>query len=173
MADDLDDFLKQAAKRRQQRQQQKANRPTMPPAEPRNAAPPRLKPEVVPTAEISEQPRAFTPTLAGSLSSGLPSSTVSSGVDQADERMTSHLKQVFQHEIGNLRQSDSQTPSKKKSKKKEGRFEEPRLTETPAASMEAQLTAKVSANSLAAQLRDPQSLRMAIIAHEIMKRPWQ
>jgi hypothetical protein len=86
-------------------------------------------------------------------------------LEQTDERLQAHVQQVFQHELSSLRQTENKP--KKKQKK------EQQLTETPATVVEAQPTAKVSSASLAAQLRDPQSLRMAIIAHEIMKRPWQ
>jgi hypothetical protein len=47
------------------------------------------------------------------------------------------------------------------------------LTETPATQVEPQKTAMVSSASMIHQLRDPQTMRMAIIAHEILKRPWQ
>ena len=176
MADDLDDFLKQAALRRQQRQQQRTNSPPVvkPAPEPTRSAsstrsmpPPRLQQQdPIPNAKVVDDSKPYTPTV-GNLSSSLPSTSLESGVDQANERMQSHLKQVFQHEIGSLRQSEPRSPSKKKANK------EQRLQETPATQAELQPTAKVSSASLVAQLRDPQSLRMAIIAHEIMKRPWQ
>ena len=173
MADDLDDFLKQAAQRRQQRQQQRSNRPPVVQPEPqpvRQAPTPRLQQQdPVPTATVVEYSMPYQPTV-GNLSTSLPSASLPSAsresdVEQADDRMRDHVQQVFQHEISSLRQSD--TKPKKKQKK------EQQLKETPATVVEAQPTAKVSSASLAAQLRDPQSLRMAIIAHEIMKRPWQ
>jgi len=167
MADDLDDFLKQAAQRRQQRQQQKSNRATVaqPLPEQARSSPPRLQQQdPMPSARVVDS-KPYAPTV-GNLSSSLPSFSHGTSIDQADERMQAHVQQVFQHEISSLRQSDPK-PSKKKQKK------EQRLQETPATPVEAQQAAKVSSASLAAQLRDPQSLRMAIIAHEIMKRPWQ
>ncbi len=171
MADDLDDFLKQAALRRQQRQQQRTNSPSAqtnaPP--PTRATPPtpRLQPqEPVPAAQVVEYSKPYEPTV-GNLSSSLPSASIPGSVGQADERMQTHLKDVFKHEIGNIRTSETKPTSKKKNKK------EQRLQETPAAPAEVQPSAKVSSAFLVAQLRDPQSLRMAIIAHEIMKRPWQ
>ncbi len=182
MADDLDDFLKQAALRRQQRQQQRGNRepavkskqPPQSQSSPRSE-PPRLQQQQDPNAVAPvlepTQPyptsQPYQPTL-GNLSRGLPSASPSDGVDQADERMQSHIKEAFHHEIGSLRPVESKPSNKRKGKK-----EPQRLQETPATPAEAQPTAKVSSASLAAQLRDPQSLRMAIIAHEIMKRPWQ
>lgn len=168
MADDLDDFLKQAAQRRQQRQQQKSNRaPVVQPLpEQARSSPPRLQQQdPMPSAQVVDS-KPYVPTV-GNLSSSLPSASRSTSIDQADERMQAHVQQVFQNELSSLRQLDPKPSSKKKQKK------EQRLQETPATPVEAQPTAKVSSASLAAQLRDPQSLRMAIIAHEIMKRPWQ
>jgi hypothetical protein len=168
MADELDDFLKQAAQRRQQRQQQRSNRPPVVQPEPqpvRQAPTPRLQQQdPVPVAPVVEYQKPYEPTV-GNLSTSLPSATRESDVEQADDRMRAHVQQVFQHELSSLRQSETKT--KKKQKK------EQQLKETPATVTESQPTAKVSSASLAAQLRDPQSLRMAIIAHEIMKRPWQ
>lgn len=168
MADDLDDFLKQAAQRRQQRQQQRSNRPPVvqPEQQPVRPTPtPRLQQQdPAPAAPVVDYQKPYEPTV-GNLSTSLPSATRESDVEQADDRMRAHVQQVFQHELSSLRQAE--TKPKKKQKK------EQQLKETPAVPAEAQPTAKVSSASLAAQLRDPQSLRMAIIAHEIMKRPWQ
>ena len=170
MADDLDDFLKQAAQRRQQRQQQRTNRPPIvqPAPEPTRSPPtPRLQQtEPMPTARVVEDSKPYQATV-GNLSSSLPSASLSGSVGQTGERLQSHIQQVFQHEISSLRQSEPKSPAKKKAKK------EQRLQETPATPAEVQPTSKVSSASLVAQFRDPQSLRMAIIAHEIMKRPWQ
>jgi len=173
MADELDEFLKQAALRRQQRQQQRGNREPAAQSKPQTNAPPPPPPprmlsqqEPIPAAQVVEKTKPYQPTI-GKLASSLPSADLAGGVDQADERMQSHLKEAFQREIGHLRPSESKATNKKKGKKDQ------RLQETPATAAEIQPTAKVSAASLVAQLRDPQSLRMAIIAHEIMKRPWQ
>ncbi len=168
MADDLEEFLKQAALRRQQRQQQRGNREPVAPPKPQASSPqtPRLvQQESIPAAQLVDEKKPYQPTVIN-LSSSLPSATLAGGVDQADERMQAHLKEAFQHELGSLRPSETKV-TKKKAKK------EQRLLETPATPPEVQPTAKVSSASLIAQLRDPQSLRMAIIAHEIMKRPWQ
>ncbi len=166
MADDLDDFLKQAAQRRQQRQQQRSNRPPVVQPEPVRQTPtPRLQQQdPIPVAPVVEYAKPYEPTV-GNLSTSLPSASRKNDLEQTDERLQAHVEQVFQHELSSLRQTESKP--KKKQKK------EQQLKETPATAVEAQPTAKVSSASLAAQLRDPQSLRMAIIAHEIMKRPWQ
>ena len=87
---------------------------------------------------------------------------------QTDQRLQAQVQQALQQEISSIRQSENKP---KKKQKKEQQLQQ--LQETPATAAEPKPTAKVSSVSLAAQLRDPQSLRMAIIAHEIMKRPWQ
>jgi hypothetical protein len=171
MADELDDFLKQAAMRRQQRQQQRqqtSNRPAAPSAPPTIAPvirnePPRLKPEPlrndnVPNAQVVDYTAPYIPTV-GSLSTSLPSASRP------------------EYELGTLSNAESKPKQKQKQKKPAEREREKEktssLAETPATAAEPQPTAKVSAASLVQQLRDPQTLRMAIIAHEIMKRPWQ
>ena len=157
MADDLDDFLKQAALRRQQRQQQK--RPVAKPAPPPIKEPPRLRPEMprlqpeLPTAQAADCSLPYQPTI-GNLSTNLPSGNLSRGIRQADE-------------LSQIRTTNSVTAAGKK------RDTSSSLSETPAAAAEPQQSAKVSSVSMIKQLRDPQTLRMAIIAHEIMKRPWQ
>lgn len=169
MADDLDDFLKQAALRRQQRQQK---RPVAKPAPPPINEPPRRRPEIPrlqpesPSAQAGDYSAPYQPTV-GNLSTNLPSGNSSRGIRQTDERMDSHVKQVFQHELSQIRTTNSATAAGKK------RDQPSSLLETPAAAAEPQPTAKVSSVSMIKQLRDPQTLRMAIIAHEIMKRPWQ
>lgn len=157
MADDLDDFLKQAALRRQQRQQQK--RPVATPAPPPIKEPPRLRPEIprlqpeLPTAQVVDYSTPYQPTV-GNLSTNLPSGNLSRGIRQTDE-------------LSQIRTTNSMTAAGKK------RDQSSSLSETPAAAAEPQQSAKVSSVSMIKQLRDPQTLRMAIIAHEIMKRPWQ
>jgi len=174
MADDLDDFLKQAALRRQQRQQNRPARPSAqkPSSQQTSVEPPRLRPESqtlqpsIPT-ENDRFSSPYQPTV-GNLSTNLPSGNVSRNVDEADERMAAHIKHAFQSDIGKLRSTSNVTPGANLK-----RDQPSTLTETPATVAEPQPSAKVSAVSMARQLRDPQTLRMAIIAHEIMKRPWQ
>jgi len=171
MADDLDDFLKQAAQRRQQRQQQRSNRPPVVQPEPqpvRQTPTPRLQQQdPVPEAPVVEYLKPYEPTV-GNLSTSLPSANRRNDMGQTDQRLQAQVQQALQQEISSIRQSENKP---KKKQKKEQQLQQ--LQETPATAAEPQSTAKVSSVSLAAQLRDPQSLRMAIIAHEIMKRPWQ
>ncbi len=173
MADDLDDFLKQAALRRQQRQQK---RPVAKPAPPPIIEPPLRRPEIPrlqpesPSDQAGDYSAPYQATmgnLSTNLPSALPSANSSRGIRQSDERMESHANQVFQHELSQIRTTNSVIAAGKK------RDQPSSLLETPAAAAEPQPSAKVSSVSMIKQLRDPQTLRMAIIAHEIMKRPWQ
>ena len=73
-------------------------------------------------------------------------------VDQSDDRMESHLHQVFEHKLGQLG------------------------TETAAAADsilddDGPKQVPTSAGSLSEMLRNPQSLRNAIVAREILSRP--
>jgi hypothetical protein len=169
MADDLDDFLKQAALRRQQRQQKKGNKaPSPAPPAQRTPEPPRLTPEqprLQPSLPSSIPDSFSTPYQAtsGSLSTGLPSSAPPSSLEQGGDRVGNNRKPNFQNEISKIRASESKRNSSAPSV----------LTETPATQVEPQKTAMVSSASMIHQLRDPQTMRMAIIAHEILKRPWQ
>lgn len=169
MADDLDDFLKQAALRRQQRQQKKSgNTPKSTPQAKRSAEPPRLEPEkprLQPNLPASLPDSFSSPYQAtsGNLSRGLPSTNAPSSLEQGGDRVGSSLKPSFQNEISKLRPSEPNRNSSAPNM----------LTETPATLAEPQKTAMVSSASMIHQLRDPQTMRMAIIAHEILKRPWQ
>jgi hypothetical protein len=166
MADDLDDFLKQAALRRQQRQQQKGNRapvaqPVQQPAPPPPPTPRLQQQDPIASARVTDS-KPYEASV-GNLSSSLPSE-LNTTLRRSDDRFESPVQQDTQRDISSLRQSEKKA-SKKKQPKQER--QERQLVETPATS------AKVSSLSLIAQLRDPQSLRMAIIAHEILKRPWE
>ncbi|MEQ1827341.1 MAG: hypothetical protein ABL921_15395 [Pirellula sp.] len=168
MADDLEDFLKQAAQRRAQKQQNKANRPPVAKPSPTPSVlrptPPSLSTSI-PTAEVVEN-TPYKPSI-GSLTQSLPAGQVSQNVDDADERMASHLSNVFEHEISHLRAASNKTQAKRPQDRPAT------LSESPSKPPETKSTVNSSNASLIKQLRDPQSLRMSIIAHEILKRPWQ
>lgn len=169
MADDLDDFLKQAALRRQQRQQKKGSKaPSPAQSAQRTPEPPRLaseQPRWQPSLPSSIPDSFSTPYQAtsGNLSTGLPSSAPPSSLEQGGDRVGNNRKPNFQNEISKIRASESKMKSTAPNV----------LTETPATQVEPQKTAMVSSASMIHQLRDPQTMRMAIIAHEILKRPWQ
>lgn len=173
MADDLDDFLKQAALRRQQRQQQQPQRPartplTSPP--PLNQQPSPTQPVIrpmtpeVPLAKVVDEP-SIRPTV-GTLQPSIQSRHVEPAVSDADNRLNAHLKEVFQHELGSLKPAES--------KKTKGKQNATKKTEEAAAvvSVSRESASGVSSKQLVEQLRNPETLRLAIIAHEIMKRPW-
>ncbi len=106
---DLEKFLQQAAERMKERmreQQQAAPRPAQRPKPVRQAerAAPRYEEPEVMDAELVDSPP---PRPARMRSEGLSQidkrkSQVSDGVDQADERMSEHVHQVFDHSLGQL-----------------------------------------------------------------------
>lgn len=173
MADDLDDFLKQAALRRQQRQQQQPQRPARPPLsspptanQPTRPPQPPVRPMTpeVPLAKVVDEPN-IRPTV-GTLQPSIQSRHVEPAVSDADDRLNSHLKEVFQHELGSLKSTEAKKPK--------GKANTPKKTEESAAvvSVSRESASGISSKQLVEQLRNPETLRLAIIAHEIMKRPW-
>ena len=174
MADDLDDFLKQAALRRQQRQQAKGGKPaSAPPPQlqqqpPRQPAKARIEPDIpnlktsIPSSETDSYSTPYKPTI-GNLSAGLPSSSLPSSLEQGGDRVNTTIKPSFQNEISKIRVAEAS----------KGNNSTRVLKETPATIVEPQQSSMVSSASMIHQLRDPQTMRMAIIAHEILKRPWQ
>jgi hypothetical protein len=177
MADDLDDFLKQAAARRQQRQQKKENRAPLPtpPISPAASAPVRtLEPErpsfanSLPTAEkprFEPQIGSLEPTVASTIGSTSNTPLASSSLSDG-----STLGEGYQREISKIRSSEQQ--NKKKNKQGHQSLSQSQAVEVDA--RETQQPAGVTEKrSLAQQLRDPNSLRMAILAQEILKRPWE
>jgi hypothetical protein len=181
MSDNLDDFLRQAAERRAKRQQQKnsgagqessnapTGRPVPPPTPPaRPAQPPtsrprqsspstntKPKPQVV-VADAVPQVVADTRSNVGNLQASLASRHVESNLEYADERMESHLKQSFNNDIRSaqgvrtLQQSEPAAGSTGKRPDQD----------------------LITSGDLKSQLRNPQTLRLAILAQEILKRPY-
>lgn len=187
MSDNLDDFLRQAAERRAKRQQQKSSRPVQenPNASagnPRPSAPPsrNVPPPTRPAQPPASQPRQSFPSPntkpktqvvvadavaeavadgrsnVGNLQPSLASRHVESNLEYADERMEDHLKQAFNSEIRSaqgvrtLRQSEPAPGST-------GIRPDQNL---------------ITSGDLKSQLRNPQTLRLAILAQEILKRPY-
>jgi hypothetical protein len=75
-------------------------------------------------------------------------------VDQADEAMQEHLHAVFDHQIGSLR-----------------RREGGQLQQTESEPAPQRYQSAVAATDLISLLRDPQSVRHAIVLNEILSRP--
>jgi hypothetical protein len=182
MSDELDDFLRQAAMRRQQRQQEKAKKentipapkPTPSPlrpaptkaALPNSAArpPAPLQRPSVPVAEVVE----LRPTLSD-FESTIANRHVQSDLSQADERMAEHVKSAMGSDLASPR---PQWNDSRKNKQSSGRDSNEKFSATaPEGAIQSQ--AKVSSQDIKSQLRDPQTMRMAIIAHEILRRPYQ
>ncbi|MCU0707520.1 MAG: hypothetical protein MUF23_04455 [Pirellula sp.] len=189
MSDDLDDFLRQAAERRAKRQQQKGGKPPQPASSPKPPAPtppPPLSPPLrqqQPQQPLSQQPQPRQqqpkpkerrpPTIAetvtdvrptvGRLEPSLANRHVESDLEYADERMEEHLLEAFGSDL---------QPDRFPSKRKGGTAESRENVSATAPVGAKQLEAMVSVGDLKRQLRDPQTLRLAIIAHEILRRPY-
>jgi hypothetical protein len=179
MADDLDDFLKQAAQRRKQRQQSKAERPPI-----ESAPPPVLSPapSSVPTLSRSDDAysRPNAPQSANRLEPVIDlSQTIETAQVAQDNRLPSQMR--------------DQPASKPKKQKKGGQkpslstqtsfpqssFGSSSLAPSESTTANAAVVSTtnnpqmISSGNIAEQLRNPQTLRTAIIVHEILKRPWQ
>jgi hypothetical protein len=163
MSDDLDDFLRQAAERRAKRQEQKSGRPApTSPSQPKPAAtskqPPNEKRRPAVAEVVTERPNV------GRLQPGLSDRHVESNLEQSDERMEARLKQVFRSDLDSRRASTGGADVKQLTKE-DISSDAPMATE--------QIRASVSSRDLKQQLREPQTLRLAIIAHEILRRPYE
>ena len=168
MSDDLDEFLKQAAERRRQRQQQKSERPPISKAPPPIIEPPPVLSQQIPTLR-PEMPDVFGSAQTSSTSG--EAFEVGAGAEDTT-RFESRLKSQF----------DREAPKTKIQSKKSKKSQSSSPAETPtleattssiAPSMPVAVPNSNSSTRIADQLRNPQTLRNAIIVHEILKRPWQ
>jgi hypothetical protein len=98
-------------------------------------------------AQQANMPRTLAPTLSASIGSRQLGGVQPKEVVQAEAAMQSHLTQVFGHNVGSL--GDDQT----------------------AAGTATSELAAVPADRMAGLLRDPQTIRDAIIIGEILRRP--
>jgi hypothetical protein len=165
MADELDEFLKQAAQRRMQRQQQK---------QPQTPTPPKPRPN--PQPEFSKpRPTVFednSPVADRSLEPSISDRHVTTQIDQADEGIDAYVRSTIGSptNLGDLQnrplQDKSQLKKQSEKKKSDNKSEErPTIHQRP--------NDIVGSSELIRQLRDPKTLRMAILAHEILRRPYQ
>ncbi len=200
MSDNLDDFLRQAAERRAKRQQQKSansgqgsagqgsagqgasgpiQRNTSAPQAPTPRQVPSQKPTTPSTSSQStpSRPRQSVPSPnartnkgpvvadvvketrapVGNLRTTLEQRHVESDLEYADERMEGHLEEAFSSDLqrsgkSNLRPSSAPAPTAAS------------ITPTQRS---------LTSGDLKDQLRNPQTLRLAILAQEILKRPYQ
>jgi hypothetical protein len=176
MRDEVEEFLKRVAQMRAQAeaqakahqqqptpQQQRAVPPQPPPPqrqEPRRLVPAReeiarLQPaeaEIV-DAELAEKGdnvgRHVSQHLRGPQEIAEHTRHLGEEVDAADNKMAAHLHQVFDHQLGRLKKSASES----------------------AATPHEKPAPEVTAGGIGSLLRSPQSIRDAIVMSEILRRP--
>src|SRR5262245_34608281 len=174
MPDEREEFLRRVAQMRAQAeaqaraQQQQRPKPQPAPPPPRPAAPPppaRLVParqETVPLepadaeivdaelAEIGDSVgRHVNQHLRGTEQIAEHTRHLGEVVDQADDKLESHLHQVFDHQLGKLKKTAS----------------------TTAAAPHAVAAPDVKLSEMFQMLRSPQSIRDAIVMAEVLRRP--
>lgn len=183
MSDELDDFLRQAAQRRQQRQQQRAQVGKATPANPseqptarnqRSASQPSspLPRNANPATSDANARIGTPPPSVRTLEPTISNRHVQSDLSYADERMEGHLKEVFRSEGSFKSLSDSCGQSNDFSASSNySPADNKASSESPTGAPASK--AMVSSGDLIFQLRHPQTLRLAIIAHEVLRRPYQ
>ncbi len=182
---DLEDFLRKAAERRMQRQQGGgASRPVAPSPNPQSNQPPPLRQDLAPYEEILEpeilEPEIIEPVVIAKPVRPAPPpqqrisdtpttastrnrpSNVSAGVDQADEKMASHVKSSLDHQIGKIDK-----------RKKPGKLAKKSESVTNEITMVNRGQANIVGEDLLSMLRQPQTLKTAFIASEIFKRKFE
>ena len=184
MADELDDFLKQAAQRRMQRQQEKQTRQSPNSPNPNSTNPnnrvekPTAQktaarvPKNTPAREVAQpRPNLFDEEqrLADrALEPSIAQRHVTTQIDQADEGIEAYVRSTIGEAstLGGLHsrpKGDKQGAATSKSTNKSD--ERPTIHQRP--------NEIVDSSEFVRQLRDPKTLRMAILAHEILRRPYQ
>ncbi|XZE21489.1 hypothetical protein SH449x_001392 [Pirellulaceae bacterium SH449] len=167
MSDDLDDFLRQAAERRKQRQRQKETRGSLADSAP--APPPASAPAPQsrkPISTFESQPLSQQQTVAESRQKQSEHVVVAEVVEP------SRLKSQFDAPAKPIKQ-----PKRQKQQPQSIKPQTSSLASTSAApqasSSSAPINAPLNSSNILLSIRDPQSLKTAIIVHEILKRPWQ
>jgi len=199
MADELDEFLKQAALRRMRRQQESkrseasnsssapisrsapagnpsqqpkgpnssAPRPTQPRSEVR-LAPPQAQPYSQTRGNVFDEDAALA---ERQIESSLANRHVSTPIDSAhvgiDGYVSSNMRDAST--LGDIQNRDREkkrvAATKKKPTSTSTSSEQPAVHSRP--------NDNLGSSDLIHQLRNPQTLRMAILAHEILRRPYQ
>lgn len=148
LEDEISEFLREAARRRSGERPAKPGAPKTPPPPPA-----RERPVVVEVVE----PAAPAPLRSKLESQKFPS--LQGGLEQrhlhADQEIQSHLQEVFAHSVGSL----------------DTRAVEPVRGEIDESPILAAGRPHLDGLGLAAMFADPASLRLAILAHEIFRRP--
>jgi hypothetical protein len=199
MADELDEFLKQAAQRRMRRQQESkrseasnspsgpisrsapagnpsqqpkgpkgpAPRPTQPKSELR-LAPPQAQPYSQTRGNVFDEDAALA---ERQIESSLANRHVSTPIDLADEGIDGYVRSNMRDAstLGDIQNRDREkkrvASTKKKPTSTSTSSEQPMVHSRP--------NDNLGSSDLIHQLRNPQTLRMAILAHEILRRPYQ
>lgn len=175
MADELEEFLRQAAARRQQRQKGAGSKPASGGQAAKPAAAGRA-----PDRFAGSSKEGVGNTGAGVARGGVQSTRddsvrveqrrlepslanrhVETGIDQADEQIDAYVDKTMASDLRPMGQG-SMTSSK-------GNLH----ASASAPRSQPQVQAQVSSKDLIRQLRNPDTLRMAIIAHEILRRPYE
>jgi hypothetical protein len=199
MADELDEFLKQAAQRRMRRQQEgkrseasnspsapssrsaaagnpsqqpkgpnsPAPRPTQPKSEVR-LAPPQAQPYSQTRGNVFDEDAALA---ERQIESSLANRHVTTPIDSAhvgiDGYVSSNMRDAST--LGDIQNRDREkkrvASTKKKPTSTSTSSEQPAVHSRP--------NDNLGSSDLIHQLRNPQTLRMAILAHEILRRPYQ
>jgi hypothetical protein len=199
MADELDEFLKQAAQRRMRRQQESkrseasnsssapisrsapagnpsqqpkgpkgpAPRPTQPKSEVR-LAPPQAQPYSQTRGNVFDEDAALA---ERQIESSLANRHVSTPIDSAHEGIDGYVSSNMRDAstLGDIQNRDREkkrvASTKKKPTSTSTSSEQPAVHSRP--------NDNLGSSDLIHQLRNPQTLRMAILAHEILRRPYQ
>ena len=199
MADELDEFLKQAAQRRMRRQQEgkrseasnspsaptsrsapagnpsqqpkgpnsPAPRPTQPKSELR-LAPPQAQPYSQTRGNVFDEDAALA---ERQIESSLANRHVSTPIDSAHEGIDGYVSSNMRDAstLGDIQNRDREkkrvASTKKKPTSTSTSSEQPAVHSRP--------NDNLGSSDLIHQLRNPQTLRMAILAHEILRRPYQ
>lgn len=176
MADELDEFLRQAAQRRMQRQQEKQakqNPPSVPvpQAQSRQQRPNPPKSKPTPPRDLSgSRPAVFDDATSienRSLEPSIAQRHVTTDIDLADEGIDSYVRSTMGDatQLGSLQSRSKGKKAMNKSKPTQQSEERPSVQQRP--------NDVVGSSELIRQLRDPKTLRMAILAHEILRRPYK
>jgi hypothetical protein len=199
MADELDEFLKQAAQRRMRRQQEgKRSEASNSPSAPTSRSAPAGNPSQQPKGPNSPAPRPNQPkselrlappqaqpysqtrgnvfdedaALAErQIESSLANRHVSTPIDLADEGIDGYVRSNMRDAstLGDIQNRDREkkrvASTKKKPTSTSTSSEQPMVHSRP--------NDNLGSSDLIHQLRNPQTLRMAILAHEILRRPYQ
>jgi hypothetical protein len=159
VSNDIEEFLRRAAARRQQRQGQVPQQPLHAQRAPEiQILSPAAEAEVVEAMPVEESVAQHVSQYLATDEFRQRAAQLGEEVGQADDQLKAHLSQTFEHKVGDL--GASTTPVQMAPVESVG-------SDAPMV----QRTAARRAGEIAAMFRSPKSLRQAIILSEIMRRP--